>query len=124
MTSIVSSHTPPRDQLERNALRLLCSNLIQPVTRVELTGLLDASLFSDELHRTVFEEIAALGDVTARKLRELLAARVTNRGFPDFDLTEFLGRDQATEAEIEELFTSVLSLVELRHGSEESGPEN
>lgn len=124
MKNIIPSHRAPREELERNALRLLCSNLIQPVTRVELTGLLDASLFSNELHGVVFEEIAALGDLTARKLRELLPARVTNRGFPDFDLKEFLGRDQATEAEIEGLFASVLSLIELRHGSEESGQVN
>jgi len=102
----------------------MCSNLIQPVTRVELAGLLDAALFGNELHRVVFEEIAALGDVPARKLRELLPACVTDRGFPDFDLTEFLGRDQATEAEIEELFASVLSLIELRHGNEESEQVN
>lgn len=124
MTNILPSGTPAREQLERNALRLLCSNLIQPVTRVELTGLLDASLFDDALNGVVFEEIAAIGAVPARKLREVLPGRVTNRGFPDFELAEFLGRDQATEAEIEELFASVLTLIELSHGSEESGPVN
>ena len=121
---IIPSGTPERERLERNALRLLCSNLIQPVTRVELLGLLEASLFSAGVHGVVFEEITALGEVPARKLRELLPVRVTNRGFPDFDLAEFLGRDQATEDEIEGMFASVLTLIELRHGTEESGPVN
>ncbi|HEY2458613.1 MAG TPA: hypothetical protein VGI13_15020 [Candidatus Acidoferrum sp.] len=109
--------------MERDTLRLLCSNLIRPITRVELSGLLDPSLFDDPLHRTVLEEIAALGPVPPARLRELLPARITNRGFPDFNLNEFLGRDQATEDEIEKLFRSVLQMIELRHRDDGSVPE-
>jgi len=110
--------------LEQNALRLLCSNLIQPVTRVDLAALLDASVFADPLHRVIFEEICAAGEIPAAHLRALLPARVTNRGFPDFDLSVFLEPSQATEAQIEELYSSVLTLIELRHGEEEPGTEN
>jgi hypothetical protein len=118
-----SSLNPLHDSLERDTLRLLCSNLIRPVTRVELTGLLDSSLFDDPLHRTVLEEMSALGSVSPVRLRELLPARITNRGFPDFNLNEFLGRDQATEDEIEKLFRSVLQMIELRHRDDGSVPE-
>jgi hypothetical protein len=111
------------EQRERDALRLLCSNLIKPATRVELSGLLDASTFDDALHRTVLEEISALGEVTAAKLRELLPERVRKRGFADFDLKKFLGRETASEAQIEELFASVLELIEMRHGEEPGLPE-
>lgn len=103
------------EQIERNALRLLCSDLIQPTTRVELLGLMDEELFADDLHRVVYEELRELGAIASRKLRELLPARITNRGFPDFDWKEFLGADVATENEIEELYTSVLRLIETRH---------
>jgi hypothetical protein len=118
-----SSLNPLHDSLERDTLRLLCSNLIRPVTRVELSGLLDSSLFDDPLHRAVLEEISALGPVPPARLRELLPARITNRGFPDFNLSEFLGRDQATEDEIEKLFRSVLQMIELRHRDDGSVPE-
>ena len=111
-------------ELERKTLRLLCSVLLKPVTRVELAGLLDAELFTEALNRTVFEEIAAIGAVPSTKLRELLPARITNRGFPDFDLKEFLAPETASEAEIEKLFESVLKMIEMRHGETETTVEN
>jgi hypothetical protein len=111
-------------ELEQKALRLLCSNLIQPATRVDLAALLDPSVFADPLHRVIFEEICAAGEIPAAHLRALLPARITNRGFPDFDLSVFLEPNQASEAEIEQLFSSVLTLVELRHGEGASGTEN
>jgi hypothetical protein len=109
---------------ERQALRLLCSNLIQAATRVELCHLLDSSLFQDQLHRVAFEEIRAAGAVPAKTLREELPGRITNRGFPDFELLEFLGKDLASEDEIEELFVSVLRLIRERHESDGNELEN
>jgi hypothetical protein len=113
-----------QEELERRTLRLLCSVLLKPVTRVELARLLDAELFTEALHRTVFEEIAAIGAVPSAKLRELLPARITNRGFPDFDLKEFLAPETASETEIEKLYESVLKMLEMRHGETESAVEN
>lgn len=111
------------EQRERDALRLLCSNLIKPATRVELCGLLDASSFDDPVHRAVLEEISILGEVTAAKLRELLPGRVRKRGFADFDLKKFLGPDTANETQIEVLFASVLELIEERHGDDTGIPD-
>ena len=109
---------------ERQALRLLCSNLIRATTRMELCNLLDSSLFQDTLHRLAFEEIRTAGTVPAKRLREELPGRITNRGFPDFELLEFLGKDLASEDEIEELFMSVLRLIQERHESDGSELEN
>jgi|SRR5271166_708251 len=105
----------PSQQLERDTLRFLCSILIQPKTRVELLGLLDESQFTDPIHRVLFEEIRATGPVPSRVLREVLPARIVNRGFPDFDLKDFLGPSSASESEVEELYISVLEMIELRH---------
>jgi hypothetical protein len=112
------AHDGRYEQRERDALRLLCSNLIKPTTRVELAGLLDASTFDVPVHRAVLEEISALGDVTAAQLRKLLPERVRKRGFADFDLKKFLGAETANEAQVEELFASVLELIEMRHGDD------
>src|ERR1700676_3525559 len=111
-------------RLERDTLRLLCSVLIQPVTRVELARLLDASLFQEAVHRVLFEEIRSIGAVSSPKLRELLPGRITLRGFPDFDLKEFLSPDFVSAAEIEKLFASVLGMIEVRHREDEKVLEN
>jgi hypothetical protein len=106
--------------LERNTLRFLCSVLIKGGTRSELCKLLDPSVFQDPLRRVVFEEIRSLGSIESRRLRELLPARVTNRGFPDFDLHALLAPHEVGESEIDELFESALQLLDLSHPDEES----
>jgi len=106
-------------QLERNTLRLLCSVLLKPGTRLEICRLLDPGVFHDPLRRAVFEEIRALGAVESRRLRELLPARVANRGFPDFNLHDFLAPHEVSEAEIDKLFEGVLRLLDQSHPDEE-----
>jgi hypothetical protein len=114
-----SQKAKSRLQLERNALRLLCSVLLKPGTRLEICTLLDPSVFHDPLWRIIFEEVHALGAVESRRLRELLPARVTNRGFPEFDLHEFLAPHEVNEAEIDKLFEGVLQLLDQSHPDEE-----
>jgi hypothetical protein len=106
-------------RLERNALRLLCSVLLKPGTRLEICRLLEPTVFHDPLWRIIFEEVHALGAVESRRLRELLPGRVTNRGFPEFDLHEFLAPHEVNEAEIDKLFEGVLRLLDLSHPDEE-----
>jgi hypothetical protein len=105
-------------QLERNTLRFLCSVLIKSGTRVQFCKLLGPGVFGDPLQRAVFEEIRDLGSIESRRLRELLPARVTNRGFPDFDLNELLAPREVSEKEIDQLFESALQLLDLSHPDE------
>lgn len=113
MTVAPNSDSSQRAAMERDTLRLLCSVLIKPGTRMEICRLLHSTVFLDGLRSTVFEEICALGALPSRQLRELLPARVTNRGFPDFDLDELLAPKVATEQQIEKLFESALQLLKL-----------
>jgi hypothetical protein len=113
MSSAPFSESAQHAAMERDTLRLLCSVLIKPGTRVEICRLLHPGVFLDGLRRTVFEEILALGAIQSNRLRELLPARVTNRGFPEFDLDELLQPKLATEAEIEKLFESALQLLKV-----------
>jgi hypothetical protein len=53
-------------------------------------------------------------------LRELLPARVTNRGFPDFDLKSFFTPQEVGENEVDQLFESALHLLDLSHPNEET----
>jgi len=114
-----SNGAQARSTLERNTLRLLCSVLIKSGTRLEICHLLDPAIFQDPLQRVVFEEIRELGTIESRRLRQLLPARVTNRGFPDFDLHEFLASHEASEQDIDGLFESALRLLDLSHPDEE-----
>jgi hypothetical protein len=107
-----------RFQLQKNTLRFLCSVLIKSGTRIEICKLLDPGVFDDPLQRAMFEEIRELGSIDSRRLRELLPARVTNRGFPDFDLNEFLAPHEVSEKEIDQLFESALQLLDLSHPDE------
>jgi hypothetical protein len=106
--------------LERNTLCFLCSTRIKGGTRGEICRLLDPGVFQDPLCRVVFEEICQLGAIDPRLLRELLPARLTNRGFPDFDLKSFLAPQEASEKEIDQLFESAMQLLDLSHPNEES----
>ena len=116
----MTSESESRRLLERNTLRFLCSVLIKSGTRGEVCRLLDPGVFQDSLRRVIFEEIRELGAIDSRRLRELLPARITNRGFPDFDLQSFLSPQEISEKEIDELFESALQLLDLSHPSEES----
>jgi hypothetical protein len=107
------SKTPNREQMEGNALRLLCSVLVKPGTRLEICRLLHSNDFLDPLRRTVFEEVQAAGVISSKQLRAALPARVTGRGFPDFNLEKLLAPKLASEAEIEQLFESTLHLLKL-----------
>jgi hypothetical protein len=118
MTSNASEHIAA----ERDLLRLLCSVLVKPVTRVELCRLIDPAKFVEPVQRVLFEEIRALGPIDSKRLLQSLPARVTNRGFPDFDLEDLLTPKLVSEKDIERLFQSALRLIDLDDSSE--GPSS
>ena len=115
---MTTSERASRTFLETNTLRFLCSVLIKGGTRGEVCRLLEPSVFQDPLRRVVFEEIRNLGSIDSHRLRELLPARVANRGFPDFDLHSFLAPQEVSEKEIDQLFESALQLLDLSHPDE------
>ena len=115
-----ASHVTEHIEMERETLRLLCSVLLKPRTRVEICRLLDSNKFLEPLQRVVFEEIRALGPIDAKQLLQLLPARVTNRGFPDFDLQDLLSPKLVSEEQIERLFHSALHLMDIDKSGEES----
>jgi hypothetical protein len=89
-------------QLEWNALRWLCSNHWPPSKRKELAQHIlprAAELFQTEECRVVLEEIAALGKQPIERIRELLPARVTNRGLPDVDFSALFAGDEVSREE-------------------------
>jgi hypothetical protein len=112
----IAEHT----SMERDTLRLLCSVLVKPATRVELCRLLQPDSFFEPLQRIIFEEVRALGAVDAKQLLQLLPGRITNRGFPDFEMEDLLTPKLVSEQDIEKLFHSALRLMNLEEQDEES----
>jgi hypothetical protein len=108
-----AKEVPDREQMERNTLRLLCSVLVKPGTRLEICRLLHANDFLDSLRRGVFEEVQAAGVISSKQLRASLQELMVQRGFLDFDLEKLLAPKLASEAEIEQLFESTLRLLKL-----------
>ncbi len=108
-----TSHRAAREELERDAIRLLCSELIEPETRLRLAGMLKGYMFSDGLNRAVFEAIVQTGEVRAKELRDLLPGRVAGLGFPEWQWKLYLGRN-GVEEDIDRLFESLLGLTELQ----------
>jgi hypothetical protein len=121
---MIPNEVSAQGQQEKSSLRLLCSNLIQPSTRVELCNLVEPSLFFVGLHRAIFEEIRGMGQIPASALRLELEKRVAKRGFPDFRLAEFLRPEQASEDEIEDLFGNILRMIETCHRDDDFALEN
>ena len=109
--AVVESQRAARERFERDAMRLLCSDLIAAETRERLAGLLRNYVFSKDLNHAVYESIVGVGRVNARRLRELLPGRVTNLGFPDFELKDYLGRNGETD-DIDKLFEHLLELTD------------
>lgn len=105
------SHKATREEFERDAVRLLCSDLIDAETRGRLAGLLRTYVFEGELNDAVYEAILSAGAVSSKRLRELLPGRVTNLGFPDFDLKDYLGQGEAVD-DIDRLFEHLLELTD------------
>jgi hypothetical protein len=109
--AVVQSHRAARGEFERDAIRLLCSELVEGGTRARLADLLKNYVFVDDLNHAVYESILSVGAVNARRLRELLPGRVTNLGFPDFELKDYLGRNGQTD-DIDKLFDHLLELTD------------
>jgi hypothetical protein len=103
---------------ERDLLRLLCSVLLKPITRVELCRLIPPTKFLEPLQRVLFEEIQAMGAIDSKRLLQLLPARVTNRGFPDFELQDLLTPKLVSEQDIERLFQNALRLIDVEDSTD------
>jgi hypothetical protein len=112
----ITEHT----NMERDTLRLLCSVLVKPPTRVELCRLLEPDSFYEPLQRVIFEEVKSLGAVDAKQLLLLLPGRITNRGFPDFEMEDLLTPKLVSEQDIEKLFQSALRLMNLDENDDEA----
>ncbi len=102
-----------RLDLEGRILRLLCNTKTDPTSRYGISLALLPVHFREPSNRIVFEEIRALGAIPWDRLRELLPARVNNRGVPDFNFDSLFAAENVTPEELKEIAGAVRALREL-----------
>lgn len=71
--------------LERRVLAILCQSGGQGAVRGQARQLLANYRWSDAAHQVLFEIVMTFPTSSCQALRDQLPARLTRRGFPDFD---------------------------------------
>ena len=74
---------------ERSVLQALCQGAGGVTLLGEGARILHGCRFCDPLHQIIFETLCEIGPAAPALVRELLAARLTRKGFPDVDLDPF-----------------------------------
>lgn len=90
-----------RLQLERRVLAALCSGTRTGPVLDAARRRLAQYAWSDAAHQAVFEIAVSFPSTNPDFLRELLPARLTRRGFPDFDFNSMFAGPAAAREEVE-----------------------
>jgi hypothetical protein len=93
----------PRDEsraaLERRVLRALCQGTGQGSVKALARSVLAGYRWRDPVHAVVFDLVMSFPVSDAAAVKEHLPARLTRRGFPDFDLAALFSSPQPTHEE-------------------------
>ena len=90
-------------------LRILCQGVDGVDFRPQVSSQLARYRFRAPVHQLLFETLLGLPIADADGLRRLLAARMTNQGFPDFDLESLFAPHGLHVAEAEALLRDLSS---------------
>jgi hypothetical protein len=80
--------TTERDSMidiERRLLQILCQRGDEVAVREKARGQLANYHWSEDAHQAIFDIVMSFPSTSCQALREQLPARLTRRGFPDFD---------------------------------------
>ncbi len=91
-----------RTELERRVLAALCAGTrdgsMHEAARARLLGY----IWSQAAHEALFEIVMSFPSASSDALRDQLPARLTRRGFPDFDFAALFASPLADRADAEE----------------------
>jgi hypothetical protein len=91
-----------RSALERQVLAALCAGTREGSVREMARKHLAAYAWSEAAHQTIFEIVMGFPSAGEAALRDQLPARLTRRGFPDFDFDDLFACPQPSDAQAEE----------------------
>ena len=86
-------------EAERNLLRALCTGAAEASVLLEATETLASYAFAEPLHQIIFDVLVEIGPRDPCVVREQLAVRLNNKGFPDLDLETFFAPSSLTAGE-------------------------
>lgn len=89
--------------LERRVLRALCGENSEAEGREFAGRRLAGYRWCEPVHRVIFEVIMNFSSAARHTLREQLPARLTRRGFPDFDFEPLFDAPRLAPGELEQL---------------------
>jgi hypothetical protein len=95
--------------LERRVLCALCGEDGAIEARQMARHRLEDYQWREPVHRVIFEVITNFPSLGSRMLREQLPARLTRRGFPDFDFESVFESQALRPGELEELIRKLLA---------------
>jgi hypothetical protein len=84
--------------LERRVLKALCAEMEGTSVRESARATLGSYAWSDAAHQAAFEVLMSFPSQSAAAMREQFPARLTRRGFPDFDFAGFFQASSEVEA--------------------------
>lgn len=93
--------TESRIQLERRILATLCAAACEAPAREAVLARLFDYRWTDAAHRAIFEIMTSFPAANGDVLRQQLPARLTRRGFPDFDFDCMFSAPTAVRQEVE-----------------------
>lgn len=94
---------------ERRVLQVLCQGTPQGPVVDQARASLGGYRWSDPVHQVIFEIVLGLPPDATQAIRDLLPARLTRRGFPDFAIDDLFRPHGLTKAE-------AVRLIEFLHG--------
>jgi hypothetical protein len=97
--------------LERRVLCALCGEDGAIEGRQMARQRLEDYHWREAVHQAIFEVIMNFAAASSRALREQLPARLTRRGFPDFDFESVFQSQALTPGELEELIRKLLAMA-------------
>lgn len=102
-------------------LRSMCVGASDRRVWKDAADLLAEYPFQDKLHQVVFDTLREMNTDDPRIIQGLLAARLTNKGFPDLELSAFFTPPNLKSPVLLAMMHSVYSLAR-RRVSQESMP--
>jgi hypothetical protein len=91
--------------LERLALQAISSATPEGKVRETARRILAGYCWREPFHQVMFEALMSTED--SRVIRELLPARLTRKGFPDFDIDDLFEPSGLSPEQIQQLFERI-----------------
>jgi hypothetical protein len=90
-------------QIERDILRSLCSNNVDPANWKREFARLATHEWRDPEHKVIYDALGSIRSADSKARRDELPAQVTRMGFPDVDFEKYFDADGLPNVPVDRL---------------------